>query len=181
MNKTVHTIAGTVPFLFLTVSQPEGIEVLNANVLPALALLGAIASSPLPDWDTRPMHYSRNKKGVSKKIAQAKTKAVNTLTGGHRGITHTLLFPALFFALMVFSSTSLAQYSSLCNIVMSVLFGLFSGWSLHIFADLFNGKGCPLFWPIMKSKVNIMDIPSEGFVPYIWLLLYSGIWFLIIF
>ena len=50
---------------------------------------------------------------------------------------------------------------------MSLLFGYVTGWIMHIFADLFNGKGCPILMPLSKSKIHIVDLPSTGVVPWI--------------
>lgn len=180
MNKTVHTIAGAVPFLILTVVQPTGFEFMDVTVLPSVSLLASAFASPLPDFDTKPMHYSQGKKGLAKVAAKGASKVVNKATGGHRGITHTLLFPAIFFALLYYINATMPVSSSITKFIFSIVFGLFSGWTLHIFADLFNGKGCPIFWPLIQSKLHIMDIPSVGFVPYIWLFMYSTLCLIII-
>ena len=181
MNKTVHTIAGAVPFVLLTAACPEGFEVLGGRVLPIVAITTSIVASPLPDFDLKSMHFSQGKKGLGKKVAQLKTKAVNKVTGGHRGITHTLLFPVLFAVAYFICQDLLSKYYYLCSFVGSLIFGLFSGWSLHLFADMFNGKGCPLLWPIIKKKIPGVDLPSTGVVPYIWLFMYTlALYFIIL-
>ena len=180
MNKTVHTIAGVVPFMLLTAGMPSGFEILGSTVYPMVACATSVIASPLPDLDLKPLHYSRGKKGVSKKVAQVKSKAVNKVTGGHRGITHTMLFPALFLGVYVAACNVLVDYPSLRNFVGSLIFGMFSGWTLHIFADMFNGKGCPLLWPFVRNKIPGIDLPSEGIVPYLWLVAYTYVLYIII-
>lgn len=181
MNKKVHTIAGVVPFVLLSINEPTGFEFMGATILPVVACLTSAVASPLPDLDLKPMHYSQGKKSVAKQVAKVKTKVVNKVTGGHRGITHTLLFPVLFLLILGVARSTLSEFQHLYNIVASLLFGVLSGWSLHIFADMFNGKGCPLLWPFIRKKIPGVDLPSEGIVPYIWLVAYTGFLYCLIF
>lgn len=58
----------------------------------------------------------------------------------------------------------------------SLLFGLFAGWTLHIFEDLFNKKGCPILWPLSSAHFHIPIIGiiktrhwSEGLFLIVWL------------
>lgn len=173
MTKPVHMTVGVSTFLLLSLKCPSGFEVMNTNVIPTVAMLSAAVGSYLPDLDMKPMHYSQGKKGIAKAGAKMTTKGVNALTGGHRGITHTLLFPAIMLFLYAYTTQGLPR--GLATTLGSVIFGCFGGWVLHIFADLFNGKGCPLFWPLMKSKIHIMDVPSEGIGQWIWCAVYVGL------
>lgn len=180
MTKPVHVTVGVSTWLMLSIASPSGVNVLGVNVLPALAMVTSAAGSFLPDFDTKPMHYTQGKKGVSKKIAKGKTKVANKITGGHRGITHTLLVPAILAFVMWYVAAYLTSISALASILMSLVFGMFSGWVLHIFADLFNGKGVPLFWPLLKKKIHIADFPSEGIGQWIWCAIYVVAAFMII-
>lgn len=180
MTKSVHMTVGVSTMLLLSVAHPSGFEVLNTKVLPALALVTAAIGSYIPDFDTKPMHYTQGKKGVSKAAASVASKAVNKATGGHRGITHTLLFPVLIYALMWYVDSSFHRARSFSSMMVSFLFGFLVGWVLHIFADLFNGKGVPLFWPLIRSKVHIADFPSEGIGQWLWCGIYMVVAFMVI-
>lgn len=180
MNKTVHTLAGMVPFALASVVMPTGFDVLDVTVYPTVALFGAVIGSLLPDFDLKPMHYSQGKKGIQKAVAKGATKVVNKATGGHRGITHTLLFPVLIGCVLYYISSTLPVGNFFIRALFSFIFGIFSGWCLHLFADMFNGKGCPLLWPLIQSKIPGIDLPSEGIVPYMWLVCYSVAWVLLI-
>lgn len=179
MTKSVHVTAGVATLLMLSVKAPSGFEVLNVNILPAVAMVTAAVGSWLPDLDTRSMHYTQGKKGVARKVAQVKTKAVNSVTGGHRGLTHTLVFPAIFMAVLYYISISFTSMPAFSSLIGSLVFGVLAGWTIHIFADLFNGKGCPLLWPFIKTKIHIADFPSEGFGQWLWCILYIALVFMI--
>lgn len=74
----------------------------------------------------------------------------------HRGPTHSLAIPGIF--LWIWSDIYRGMDPYLDVLTISFL----SGYTLHIMADMLNGKGCPLFWPISKSKINIMDLDYDG-------------------
>ena len=179
MNKTVHVPAGAIPFVLASVVDAD-ICVGSLSVIPMVALFGSMIGSVAPDFDTKPMHYSQGKKGIAKAGAKVATKVVNKATGGHRGITHTLLFPAIFVALMFFVSTSFEGMPAFCRLVNSFVFGIFSGWMLHIIVDAFNGKGVPILWPLSKNKIHVCDWPSVGFMAYVFLVPYTVVWYFII-
>ena len=181
MNGKIHVAVGVSTLAALCIKYPTGFDFFDVTILPQAALATAALGSYAPDWDLKPMHYSQGKKGVKKKVAQARTKVVNKVTGGHRGITHTLLFPAILTYLLVIINEYLSGLPSLASLLQSLLFGFWFGWVMHIFADLFNGKGVPLFWPLMQSKVHIMDVDSEGWQPWAWLFIYVAIVFYYLF
>lgn len=56
----------------------------------------------------------------------------------------------------------------------SILFGLFLGWVLHIFEDMFNSKGCPVFWPLMKGHVHFASFKTRHWSEYIFMFLWLG-------
>lgn len=47
------------------------------------------------------------------------------------------------------------------TVICSLVFGLFFGWIMHIFADAFNGKGIPLI-PGMK-KFHLMNVKTKSY------------------
>lgn len=179
MNKTVHVPAGAIPFVLASVMDVD-LCVGSLTVIPMIGMFGSVIGSIAPDFDTKPMHYTQGKKGLAKVGAKVATKVVNKATGGHRGITHTLLFPVLILLLMSFTATTFGDMSSFCRLVNSLLFGIFSGWMLHIIVDAFNGKGVPILWPFTKSKISLLDWPSVGFMSYVFLVPYSAVWYFII-
>lgn len=181
MNGKIHVAVGVTTLAALCVKYPEGFEFFDVTILPQLGMLTAAVGSYGPDWDLKAMHYSQGKKGIAKKVAQVKTKAVNKVTGGHRGILHTLLVPTLLTLLITAVNTYLPTLPSLATFVQSLLFGFWFGWIMHLFADLFNGKGIPLFWPLMRNKVSIMDFESDGWQAWSWFLIYSGLLFYFLF
>lgn len=159
MNGKVHVAIGVSTVACMVLRHPEGIPVFGATVMPAISLLTAAAGSYAPDIDS-----SRTHAGQQHKVA---SKVVSKVGGGHRGVTHSLLFPIVLFAMLYYSGQSAVVYPALANIVSSLLYGFTVGWIMHIFADLFNGKGCPILWPLMKHKIHILDLPSTGFVPWL--------------
>lgn len=59
----------------------------------------------------------------------------------------------------------------------SLIFGIFVGWTLHIFEDLFNSKGCPILWPLAKGHVHIPVIgviKTRHWTEYVFLLAWLG-------
>lgn len=167
MNRAVHCTIGVTTAIAFSVLHPTTLTIYGIKMLPEIMIIPSIIGSALPDWDLKPMHYSQGKKGFAKKVAQMQTKAVNTVTGGHRGITHTLLFPALFVVAMKLINQYLFRTSLISTTLCSIFAGLLLGWCLHILIDMLNGKGCPLLWPLIRSKISFLDLPSEGVVPWI--------------
>lgn len=56
----------------------------------------------------------------------------------------------------------------------SLIFGLFAGWTLHIFEDLFNKKGCPILWPVAKGHIHIATFKTRHWSEYLFLFLWLG-------
>lgn len=159
MQGKVHVAIGVGCLACVCLKYPTGFEMAGAQIIPEISLITAAFGSYLPDIDQSRTHMGQKHKVTS--------KVVNKVGGGHRGITHTLLFPALLLALSIFCTSYFADYYALQMITCSLIYGVTFGYIMHIFADLFNGKGCPLFWPIMRGKIHIMDLPSSGTVPWI--------------
>lgn len=163
MTGKVHVTIGVASLGLFCLQYPHGFEFAGSTVYPAVGLVTAAFGSYLPDIDMERTHMGSQHKITS--------KVVNKVGGGHRGITHTLLVPAIIALLMYLIGTKLYIpfiTASFANIVisglMSILFGVEYGYCMHIFADMFNGKGCPILWPIVRKKIpGILDLPSEGF------------------
>lgn len=171
MTGKVHVFIGVSSLAAFCCVFPKGFEFAGATVLPEIGLVSAAFGSYLPDIDLQRTHMGSQHKVIS--------KAVNKVGGGHRGITHTLLLPVIMAVMMwvtgmfapklnipalrtIIPLLNMPLYSVLASVLMSIIFGAEFGYLMHIFADCFNGKGCPLLWPISQSKISFMDIPSEG-------------------
>ncbi len=158
---------GTAAVFCLCIKYPTGLNVGDMTVWPFVSLFTAAAGSYAPDIDMGTTHAGREHANVS--------KVISTVGGGHRGITHTLLVPIVLYVFMKLLNNYLNPYQTLLSLIVSPIFGFEVGWVMHIFADLFNGKGCPLLWPISRSKISIMDLPSSGAVPWIFAVVLIGI------
>lgn len=167
MNGKVHVAIGVATSICLCAKYPTGLDAFGITVYPWIALATTAAGSYMPDIDQGRTHM-----GMKHKVA---SKIVNKVGGGHRGITHTLLFPIIIATLMCLTSMYLGRYHYIASILGSLLFGFETGWCMHIFADLFNGKGCPILWPISKSKISLMDLPSTGAVPWIFAAIFTAV------
>ena len=166
MNGKVHATIGVATLGCLALKQPNDLFILGMQITPVIALATAAAGSYAPDID-----LGRSHAGMKHKIT---SKVVSKVGGGHRGITHTLLVPAIVLAFMLFINTYLASAKYLLMLLNSLCFGWEWGYLMHIAADMFNGKGVPLFWPLLKTKVHIADLPSTGFVPWIFTFIVCG-------
>lgn len=175
MNRAVHVTTGLTFMALLTVRYPTGTVIHDIPVLPAIGIATSILGSTVPDLDLKPMHWTRGKKGIKRKLARVAQRSVNEVTGAHRGLFHSFLMLLIPLSLWLFTHSTLSRFHGLALVFGSAFFGVFMGMALHVFADMFNGKGVALFYPISRSKISIMDFPSEGFMPWLWYLLFTCI------
>lgn len=174
MQGKVHVAIGAGCLAVLCCKYPMGFTLADTVfIIPEIGMLTAAIGSKLPDIDLR-----RSSMGMKHKTM---SKVVSKVGGGHRGITHTLLFPVLLLLLTWFSVDYLRDYYWLHTITSSLLFGLTFGYIMHIIADLFNGKGCPILWPISKSKVSVADFPSKGWTPWLFTFVFIGLFAVLVF
>lgn len=139
MTGKTHTFVGLTSCMVLTAVYPNTMEIAGKAVIPMLGVLATIPGSLGPDVD------------IAGSTASRKVPLLNKVLK-HRGITHTLLVPAVLYAII---------YQFDFNImVMSQVFGFLFGWVMHIFADLLNKKGVPVLWPLMTSHFHIMTIKT---------------------
>lgn len=108
MTGKTHVICSVSAFAAFTIVHPGTIEVFGAEVQPWLALPGVAVGAFLPDID---IHQSR--------LGQ-KFKIISGMLG-HRGITHTLLVPAI----LLLTLTTLKSRTA--NIIMSLVLGYLVG------------------------------------------------------
>lgn len=146
-----------------------GINVGSVHVLPLVSIVPAAIGALLPDIDIPQSRLGSKFKFLSKHLK-------------HRGITHALLMPiALYVGMLSVQSAGAGLVLSalvgvlvsmvygykkggivtlllvtltfiLPNVGSSILFGLATGWLLHICEDMFNTKGLPLLWPISDHR-----------------------------
>lgn len=154
MQGKVHVFVGTSTLVLLTAKCPGGFDMNGIHIIPAIGILTAAAGSLAPDID-----LARSSAGMKHKVV---SKVASKVGGGHRGFFHTLAIPLISIILLSYIPTVL-PYGVLSTLLGSLVFGWTFGYVMHLFADMFNGKGIPLFWPLMKGKVHILDIPSSGF------------------
>ena len=173
MTGKIHVVVGATTLAALCVKFPQGFEFFDVNIIPQLGLFTAAAGSYAPDIDLGRSHSGMKHKTTS--------KIVSKVGGGHRGITHTLLVPVVLVLFMSFINEYLLTVPYLASFLQSLVFGFWFGWVMHIFADLFNGKGVPLFWPLMQGKVHIMDVESKGWQAWAWCLIYICVMIFVIF
>lgn len=167
MQGKVHVAIGMATTAALCVAYPKGVTFGGIYLLPEIMLLSATAGSYFPDIDNTRTHAGQQHKTAS--------KVINKVGGGHRGITHSFIFPALIAVAAMFIDQYLKQYFYLNTLVLSIMAGFDLGWIMHIIADLFNGKGCPILMPLSKSKISVMDLPSDGMVPWIFAVVFSAL------
>lgn len=173
MQGSVHEMIGVGAVALLALSQPRGADIAGMHIQFGISIFSAALGSLLPDID-----MTTTKMGHRHKIT---SKVVNKVGGGHRGVTHSLLIPALVLLGTLFLNDYLTLFQALMTLLNSLVFGFLAGYLLHIGADMFNGKGCPILWPISSSKIHIMDLPSSGMVPYIFGIVVLVLEFLILF
>ena len=158
MNKLTHETVGVTSAVALTALYGSNISVLGNNIIMPIALTTVALGSVLPDIDLQSSTLGRKHKIISRMFT-------------HRGFTHTLVIPLLLCG----SLYSLQFYTSGAAqmLTASLTFGLLFGWVFHIFADLFNGKGVPLLWPLFPKKIHVANVVTGKKSEVIWLYLYE--------
>lgn len=150
MTGKTHAICGTVTMACIAVANMEGITLDNYTFFPLLSIVAAPAGSYFPDID---LH--RSKMGSKHPILS------KMLT--HRGITHTLLGPAI----LAWAQWFLMQHNIL--LLPALLFGFNVGWLAHILADMFNKKGVPVLWPITKAHLHVASVLTSSWQEYVFI------------
>lgn len=147
MSGKTHVICGTTALMAIAVKCPDIMQYFGTNMSPLWGLVTVAPFSKIPDIDLATTSYGRKYPIFSKIFT-------------HRGMTHTLLFPAILFIILemcgVMSVSSPGKIAQVMfGVLTSILFGSFIGWAIHIVADSFNGKGVPILWPLTNKKFHI--------------------------
>ena len=191
MTGKTHVACSTLAMGVFAVAHSLTYQFCGVDILPWVGAVAVPVGALLPDVDIQQSRLGQKFKFLSKNMK-------------HRGITHTLLAPAILLlgTLAVHNRTTsivasllvgwlmcmlfnkkmkwrkghmtdniqkmaTCQAGSVATVIMlvtslinpmtgaSILWGLMCGWTLHIFEDLFNSKGCPILFPLTKSHVRM--------------------------
>lgn len=156
MTGKTHAACGLTTMAVITATHLSGIDIAGHTYQPAIGLFSVVVGSYMPDIDIQRSHMGKRHKIVSKMLT-------------HRGITHTLLIPTVLLIAM------LAAASNNIPVLPELVLGFNIGWVLHIVADLFNKKGVPLFWPILRKKVHIARVLTGSWQETLFLILWIGV------
>lgn len=136
MMSRTHAICGTTTMITIAGMQPSYLQNMSIVVLAIFSLVGSYC----PDVDM--LHSKLGKKFWLLAVLLK-----------HRGITHTLLLPALLGMLVHFKLHGAGLWPE-------ILCGIMVGWIAHIIADMFNRKGVPIFWPIFPKRVHVAAVET---------------------
>ena len=156
MTGKTHAICGTATMLTIALCNSKGIEFDGYSLLPWISLIAAPLGSYMPDIDLPQSKMGSKHKILSKMLT-------------HRGITHTLLVPAILAVLQYW------LMSIPIALLPDLIFGFNVGWLAHIAADMFNKKGVPLFWPLTKKHIHIASVLTRSWQEYVFI----PIWFVL--
>ena len=148
-------ICGVSAMALLTITHIQSLEILGQSYVPAIGLITSVVGSYLPDIDIQQSKAGQQFKFISKFLT-------------HRGITHTLLVPAILAVAMYYLNVIAIP------IIPSLLLGLEVGWLAHIVADIFNRKGVPILWPIYPKKIHLACFKTGTWHEYVFIVLWIG-------
>lgn len=144
MQGKTHALFSEALVITLTVCSLT-VPINTMTIYPGISILSAGFGAILPDIDMAQSQIGHKYPLVSKFTT-------------HRGITHTLLIEIGLTTL--FLAMSRAKDNGITRIAQSLMFGFILGYMSHLIADLCNGKGIPLFWPICTKKIYIMRVKT---------------------
>ena len=146
MNGKTHTVIAEATMVGITVTCTT-LKIRGMTIYPGIGILPASIAAVLADIDLQSSSLGRKYPLIS-----------NLCT--HRGFTHTGVVGCTIYAL--FLATSGAKIGVCTSIAQSLLFGFAVAYISHIIADLMNGKGVPLLWPIISNKIHLMRIVTKS-------------------
>lgn len=124
----------------LAASAYMGTTIEGSVIAVSLSCIGGL----LPDIDHKNSTISKNMK-----VTSFVARSVST----HRGLFHAPLFWATIGTILFFF---LPQYFK--TWIAPALFGV----ATHLFLDMLNPTGIPLFWPFSSRKTHIAKIRTGG-------------------
>jgi inner membrane protein len=133
----------------------QSVDSSMAGISGTAALVAALVGSYMPDIDIEQSKMGQKVGFLSKMLT-------------HRGITHTLLVPALLAVLIWWILPK--------NIPLlpTVVLGFGVGYVVHIVADMFNSKGVPILWPLAKAHIAIASLKTRSWHEFVFILLWCG-------
>jgi inner membrane protein len=162
MTGNTHAVCGVGVMGYLMLTHLEDIVMLNQPADPALTSISAFAAvgaafvgSYMPDIDIEQSKMGKKAGIVSKLLT-------------HRGITHTLVVPALLAVLIWWLLSQSIQFFP------TVVLGFGVGWLAHIAADMFNSKGVPILWPLTNAHISLASFKTRTWHEFVFLILWNG-------
>lgn len=144
MNSLTHAFGGLALTTATCIFAPSFLGPISPAVLTA-GLIGSI----LPDID-----HPKAKISNSTLLAKMVSKTVSVTTG-HRGPCHSLLFVALISFLLYRFAVPYVPFLTV-ECVKWLAVGMLS----HLLLDMLNPMGINLFWPITKRKRHLLRIKT---------------------
>lgn len=142
-----HSIAGIASGLALSHFIAEKFPVINEYTVFGIVTISALIGSIEPDVDIPHSTFSKLVRPLSFTY-QGISKILPLKCFQHRGITHSLLFPILWFGLCAFIPTINPYF-------VLALLGLAIGLLSHIVLDMMNYKGVAIFSPIWNKMFHL--------------------------
>lgn len=149
MDYKTHAIAGACTGIcaacILSKTQSDYIAL---GMMALTSTLGAL----LPDADEPESYIGRRIKIISiclKKLF------------GHRGALHSP-FVAIILSICLLLPKSYFTNVTFSNIYMASCIGFSIGYWSHLLIDSLTKGGIPVFWPIFKTKFNIMNLYTNN-------------------
>ena len=151
MNGKTHILGGlTLGVLGATFTKSLPGASVNEIIPFALFLGSCTTGAILPDIDKRKTKISSKHPIISFFIRIFTT---------HRGITHS---PFLY---IIITGSLASSYFIDKNIWSYYIFaGISLGYASHLFLDMLNPKGIPLFYPICNKRFNLLNITTGGII-----------------
>lgn len=136
MRGRTHAVCGVITMAAITAATANSLNIGAYHLMPAVGLVLAGPGSYGPDIDHHATSLGHKHPFISRHLT-------------HRGITHTLLVPAILVGIIYLCFT----YN--VTIIPDLLFGYLVGWIVHIIADMFNTTGVPILWPLTNKKISL--------------------------
>lgn len=145
MNYKTHLLGGLLAGSI--VAFKLNMQINNLPVILAASSFGSL----LPDLDHK-MSYISKRMQTTSYVTRKITK--------HRGITHSPVFMALVVIVLN------EQINISINDIKSkvIYISLYAGIISHIFLDMFNKRGVPLFFPLSRNNISFGNIKTGGFM-----------------
>lgn len=139
-----HWVIGAAAWLgTLALTDIAGTLTLNAAVVFGGSAIAAIAALE-PDIDTKNSMASKSLGPITGVVSWV----IRTAFGGHRKITHSIL-GMLIMAGVFFGVSKTFGWPAWIPLAAII------GWNSHILSDMLTREGCPLLWPVSKTKFGL--------------------------